>query len=138
MRVVIKPNKGFGKIKAEISKDLYSEILSISEKFGVSPEEIIILALKGNFKKPENVDLEKLEKEVQNLEKKVWELEKRYAPLKFKAYNLFEENKLLAIELSGLIAENVQLRRFLRKKVEVNKELRKIVNYYLGLGADDE
>lgn len=53
-------------------------------------------------------------------------------PLKFKAYGLSEDNKLLAIELSGLLAENVQLKRFLGRRIEDTSELRKLIHYYIG------
>ncbi|ASJ16799.1 hypothetical protein A3L04_06770 [Thermococcus chitonophagus] len=130
MRIIIKPDKGFGKIVLEIDEDLASRITEISRKFNISVEDVIVRALSGNFRQPRR-NLGNLEKEVKELEKKVWELEKEYAPLRFKAYGVSEDNKLLAIELIGLMAENAQLRRFLRMKIERNEELRNIVRYYL-------
>ncbi|AEC52271.1 hypothetical protein PNA2_1356 [Pyrococcus sp. NA2] len=132
MRIIIKPDKGFGRIKVELGKDVTREILRISEEFGIPIEEVIKLAILGEFKEPSS-NVDELEREVKELERKVWMLEKEFAPLKFKAYNLTQENKLLAIELSGLLAENVQLKRFLKRKVEYNKELRKIISYYMGI-----
>jgi regulator of replication initiation timing len=99
-------------------------------RYGISPERVIEIALKGEFKEPKG-NLEELEEKVIELEERTWELEKEYAPLRFKAYGLSEDNKILAIELSGLIAENSQLKRFLRMKPERNVELRKLISYYL-------
>ncbi|ASJ13702.1 hypothetical protein [Thermococcus radiotolerans] len=130
MKLIIKPNKGFGKIEVEINEELWGEIERLGERYGVSPERIIKIALTGEFKEPTG-DLEGLEEKVRELEERTWELEKEYAPLRFKAYGLSEDNKILAIELSGLLAENGGLKRFLRMKPERNVELRKLISYYL-------
>ncbi len=130
MKLIIKPNKGFGKIEVEIDEELWGEIERLGEKYGVSPERVIEIALTGESKEPTG-DLEVLEEKVRELEEKTWELEKEYAPLRFKAYGLSEDNKILAIELSGLLAENSGLKRFLRMKPERNLELRKLISYYL-------
>ncbi|AJC72376.1 hypothetical protein X802_09630 [Thermococcus guaymasensis DSM 11113] len=130
MKIVIKPEKGLGKIEVEISAEIWSEIVRLSERYGVPPGRVITLALTGEFKESKG-ELEKLEETAKELEGKVWELEKEYAPLRFKAYGLSEDNKLLAIELSGLMAENNGLRRFLRQPINRNPELRKLISYYL-------
>lgn len=130
MKIVINPEKGLGKIEVEISAEIWSEIVRLSERYGVPPKRVITLALTGEFKEPKG-DLEKLEGKAKELEGKVWELEKEYAPLRFKAYGVSEDNKLLAIELSGLMAENNGLRRFLRQPLNRNSELRKLISYYL-------
>ncbi|ASI98967.1 hypothetical protein [Thermococcus celer] len=130
MRLVIKPNKGLGKIEVELSGETWAEVERLSERYGVPPERIIEIALVGEFKKPGG-DLEELEGKAGELEKKTWELEREYAPLRFRAYGLSEDNKVLAIELSGLLAENSQLRRFLGLKPERNAGLRKLISYYL-------
>ena len=130
MKIVIKPEKGLGKIEVEISEEVWSEIARLAERYGVPPERVITLALTGEFKESKG-DLEKLEETAKELEGKVWELEKEYAPLRFKAYGVSEDNKLLAIELSGLMAENNGLRRFLRQPINRNPELRKLISYYL-------
>ncbi len=130
MKLTIKPEKGFRKIDAELDEELADEISRLSERYGVPVERIIEAALTGEFREPTG-DIEGLEKKVKELEKKAWVLEREYAPLRFKAYGLSEDNKVLAIELSGLIAENSQLKRFLRLKPERNLELRKLISYYL-------
>ncbi|AEK73953.1 hypothetical protein GQS_10300 [Thermococcus sp. 4557] len=130
MKLIIRPNKGFGKIEVGINEELWGEIERLGERYGVSPERVIEIALKGEFKEPKG-DLEELEEKARVLEERTWDLEKEYAPLRFKAYGLSEDNKILAIELSGLIAENSQLKRFLRMKPERNVELRKLISYYL-------
>jgi len=130
MKLIIKPNRGFGKIEVEIDEELGGEIEHLSERYGVSVERVIEIALTREFREPKG-NLEELEEKVRELEEKTWELEKEYAPLRFKAYGLSEDNKILVIELSGLIAENSQLKRFLRMKPERNVELRKLISYYL-------
>ncbi len=130
MKLIIKPNKGFGKIEVEISEELWEEIERLSERYGVPVERIIKIALTGEFREPRG-NLEELERKAKELEEKTWELEREYAPLRFKAYGLSEDNKILAIELSGLVAENSQLKRFLGLKPERNPELRKLISYYL-------
>jgi len=130
VKLVIKPEKGFGKIEVEIGGELWSKIERLSERYGVPPERIIEIAISEEFKEPQG-NLEKLEREVKELEEKVWKLEREYAPLKFKAYGVSEDNKLLAIALLGLIAENSQLRRFSGMKPNVNRDLRRLISYYL-------
>ncbi|ASA77853.1 hypothetical protein [Thermococcus sp. 5-4] len=130
MKLIIKPKKGFGKIEVEINEELWGEIERLSERYGVPAERVIEIALTGEFREPKG-NLEELEENVRELEERTWELEKEYAPLRFKAYGLSEDNKVLAIELSGLLAENGGLKRFLRMKPERNVELRKLISYYL-------
>lgn len=130
MKLVIKPEKGLGKIEVELSAEIWGEIERLSESYGVPPEKIIEVALTGEFREPKG-DLEELERKVKELEEKVWELEKEYAPLRFKAYGLSEDNKILAIELTGLMAENNQLRRFLKLPLRRDPELRKLISYYM-------
>jgi len=130
MKIKIKPEKGFGKIEVEISEELWKAIERISEKYNKPPEKILQIIFRGEFKEPSE-EYNSLKEEINVLEKKVWELEKRWAPLRYKAYGLSEDNKILAIELSGLMAENFQLKRFLRKKVKPDFELRKLISYYI-------
>ncbi len=54
MRLVIKPNKGLGKIEVELSGgETWAEVERLSERYGVPPERIIEIALVGGeFKKP--------------------------------------------------------------------------------------
>ncbi len=130
MKLIIKPEKGFGRIEIELDPKLAGEINRLNERYGVPVERVIEIALTGEFKEPPR-DLDELEEKARELEKRVWELEGEYAPLRFKAYGLSEDNKVLAIELSGLVAENNQLRRFLRLKLERDLELRKLISYYL-------
>ena len=130
MKLKIKPDRGFGKIEVKLDENLWKEIEELAELYGVSPKRVVEIALTGNFKEPkENVD--KLEEKVKELEREAWKLEMEYAPLRYKAYGLSEDNKVLAIELTGLMAENNQLRRFLRLPLNRKAELRKLISYYL-------
>lgn len=130
MLLIIKPDKGFGKVEVEIPDELYSRVLELSEAYGVPPKRVFEIILTGEFKNPKR-DLKRLENKIRKLQRKTAELEKVWAPLRYKAYGVSEDNKILAIELSGLLAENIQLRRFLRKKVERNIELRRLIEYYI-------
>ncbi len=130
MKLTIKPNKSFGKIEVKLDEELVEEINRLSEEYGVPVEKVVEIALTGEFREPTG-ELEELEARVRELEEKTWELEKEYAPLRFRAYGLSEDNKILAIELSGLLAENNQLRRFLGMKPERKVELRKLISYYM-------
>ena len=130
MRLKIKPERGLGKIEVEIDEDLWRRIRGLGERYGVSEGHILRIILTGEFRIPEG-NVGELENEVKELEKKVYELEKKWAPLRYKAYGISEDNKILAIKLSGLLAENTQLKRFLRKKAKPNFELRRLIEYYL-------
>ncbi|AIF69336.1 hypothetical protein PAP_04625 [Palaeococcus pacificus DY20341] len=130
MRLVIKPDKGWGKIRIEIPDEVWKKIEKLSEEYGVPAENIIEIILFGEFKEPQG-ELETLEREIEKLKLKAAELEKEWAPLRYKAYGVSEDNKILAIELNGLLAENIQLKRFLRKKTQQDWELRRKIEYYL-------
>ncbi|MEO2152149.1 MAG: hypothetical protein ABGW50_05780, partial [Thermococcus sp.] len=114
----------------EIDGALWAKVEKLAERYGVPPEGVVEIALIWEFRESKG-ELEELERKAEELEKRVWKLEKEYAPLRYKAYGLSEDNKILAIELSGLIAENNQLRRFLRLPLNRNIELRKLISYYL-------
>jgi len=126
MKLTIKPDRGFGKVEVELS----AEVEELAERYGVPLERVIEMALTGEFRESKG-ELEELERKVEELARKVWKLEKEYAPLRYKAYGLSEDNKILAIELSGLMAENNRLRRFLKLPPNRNLELRKLISYYL-------
>jgi len=130
MKLKIRPENGLGKIEVELDDALWKKIEELAERYGVSPERIIEIALTGEFKEPEE-ELEELEERAKELEREVWRVEMEYAPLRYKAYGLSEDNKVLAIELSGLMAENNQLRRFLRLPLNRKAKLRKLISYYL-------
>lgn len=130
MKLTIKPEKGFGRIEVELNEGLWGKIEELSEYYGVPVERVVEIALTGEFKEPEG-ESEELEEKAKELEREVWRLEMEYAPLRYKAYCVSEDNKVLAIEVSGLIAENTQLRRFLKLPLNRNTELRKLISYYL-------
>ncbi|WP_175059205.1 hypothetical protein [Thermococcus sp. 2319x1] len=130
MRVIIKPKRGLGRIEVELPSKLAERIKRLSERYNVGEGRILEIVLSGSFKEPEE-DVERLENEVRELEKKVGKLEREWAPLRYKAYGVSEDNKILAIELNALLAENSQLKRFLRKKVERDPELRGLIQYYI-------
>ncbi|MCD6559026.1 hypothetical protein DRN43_02955 [Thermococci archaeon] len=129
MLLRIKPEKGLGKIEVKIPEDIEEEMRKIGERYGVSMERIIEMIISGEFKEPES--FEDVEEEIKDLKSKAAELERRWAPLRYRAYGLSEDNKILAIKLSGMLAENIQLKRFLRKKIKQDWELRKKIEYYL-------
>ncbi|MBP1910998.1 hypothetical protein [Thermococcus stetteri] len=130
MKLIIKPEKGLGKVKVKLSDEIRSEIERLSERYGVSPERVIEIALTGEFRESSG-ELEELEVKVRELEESVWKMESEYAPLRFKAYGLSEDNRILAREVSSLIAENNQLRRFLKLPLRRDPELRKLISYYM-------
>lgn len=130
MKLIIRPKKGLGKIEVELPDKLVEEINRLSERYAVDEKRVLEIIISKSFREPKG-NVEVLENEVRELEKKVAKLEKEWAPLRYKAYGVSEDNKILAIELNALLAENSQLKRFLRKKVERNLELRKLIQYYL-------
>ena len=130
MKLKIKPERGFGKIEVEIDDELWEAVEMLGERYGAPPEEVLRIILMKEFREPGG-NREALREEIRALEKKVWELEKKWAPLRYKAYGVSEDNKILAIELSGLMAENIQLKRFLRKKTKPDFKLRKLIEYYI-------
>ncbi len=68
---------------------------------------------------------------MEELRKKLLELSKQEASLNFKMYELFEENRVLAIKLAGYIAEN----RLLGGSWD-SEEVRDVMDRYLIGKAD--
>ncbi len=61
MKLIIKPEKGLGKIEVELSEEVWGgEIKRLSERYGVPPERVIEITLTSEFRKPRGGDLEEL------------------------------------------------------------------------------
>jgi predicted transcriptional regulator len=52
MRLIIRPEKGFGKIEVELDESLWKKIEELAERYGVSPERVVEIALTGEFREP--------------------------------------------------------------------------------------
>jgi len=92
-------------------------------------EALKIILFREFLNENTNMDVEKLREEVRTLEEKLYEIEGRWSPLKFASYGIAMDNQNLAIQLSGLVAENKRLRKMLGKKKNY-REIEKLIHCY--------
>ena len=116
----------------KINKDTQTLIRRISEEYKLSEDEIIRMSI-NNEKVPQSGDAKKIEslkKEIDELNKRMFILEGEWSAMRYKAHTLANDNKMLAVVLTGLLSQNKTLRRQLGLKIEYN-ELRELIDYYL-------
>ena len=120
------------KRKFIIKEETQTLIKRISEEYKLSENEIIEMAM--NNENPQRSgdggNIETLKKEIDELEKRMFILEGEWSAIRYKAHTLANDNKMLAVVLTGLLSQNKTLRRQLGLKIEYD-ELRKLVEYYL-------
>ncbi|AHF79940.1 hypothetical protein [Thermococcus paralvinellae] len=132
MKIVVKPEVGWRKVVFQIDDETFEKIKKIAEKHGFRLDEALKIILLGEFlNENTNMDVKKLREEVRKLEEKLYEIEGKWSPLKFASYGIAMDNQNLAIQLSGLVAENKRLRKMLGKKEKDYREIEKLIHCYL-------
>ncbi len=143
MKVVVRPEHGWGRVTFEVDDEKWVKLKGIAEKYKFRLDEVLRIILKGEIKKQNRTtpqsqtrgnveDMEELEKEIEDMEKRLYELEGKWSPLKFKAYYIALDNQNLAIQLSGMIAENKRLRKQLGLEEKDFSKLEGLMHYYMG------
>ncbi len=136
MEVVIRPESGWGKVTLKIRDDNWRKLKELAEIYRFRIDEIIRLIIDGEISGEEEEgrkeDIEKLEKEIEEMERRLYDLEGKWSPLKFKAYYVALDNQNLAIQLSGMIAENRRLRKQLGLPEKDFSKLEALMHYYMG------
>lgn len=70
--------------------------------------------------------------ELNNIKDQTFKLESKIAGLKFEYFSTLKDNQILAINLSGLLGENDQLKRkHGRAQIDENTELHELINRWL-------
>ncbi|ASJ16957.1 hypothetical protein A3L04_07655 [Thermococcus chitonophagus] len=123
MKVVFKASRW-----NKVSIDVPEKALKMIEKSDFELIEVIKAICNGELENEFlNDNFEKIEK----LEKELFELEGRWSSIRFKAYQLALDNKNLAIQLSGMIAENARLRKMLGLEEGDYREAKELIKRYL-------
>ncbi|AAL81540.1 hypothetical protein PFDSM3638_07095 [Pyrococcus furiosus DSM 3638] len=136
MKVVFKKSR-FAKITIEIS----DFVINISNELDFSLEKVLReIFIKGNIEFEEHTEKEikELEKKVEILEKRLYEVEGKWSSLKFKLFQISSDNRNLAIQVSGLMAENKRLREILNLPKRDFRKVEDIVKYYLNIKIEKE
>ncbi|ASJ11243.1 hypothetical protein A3L12_08025 [Thermococcus sp. P6] len=132
MRIIVRPKRGWRKVVFNIDDGTFRRIELIGHKYGFRVDEIIRILIKGEFlTKREEHDVEMLMEEIKRLERELYEIEGSWAPLKFSSFEIAKDNQNLAIQLSGLIAENKRLRRMLNKGERDYSDIEELIRYYM-------
>jgi len=134
MKVVVRSDSKWKKVVFNVPDDVFNEIEKNAEEYGFRMDEVLKIILidgyvEGDVKKEE---LKELEEEIKTLEKLLYQLEGKWSPLKFKTYYIALDNQNLAIQLSGMLAENKRLRKQLGLPLVNRKELEELIHYYMG------
>ncbi len=120
------------KRKFTIKEEIQALIERISREYGLSEDELIRMSLeKEKIKSSGDANkIQALREEVDKLKKRMFILEGQWSSIKYRAHTLANDNKMLAVVLTGLLSQNKTLRRQLGLKREYD-ELRELVEYYL-------
>ncbi len=135
MKIKVRPKKGRRGITFKIPDDTFEKIGELCDRYGFRVEEAIrIILLHGYLEDDPRANeetFERLREEISQLKKELYELEGKWSPLKFKTYYIAIDNQNLAIQLSGMIAENKRLRERLGLPKRDYSEVEEKIRYYL-------
>jgi len=134
MKVVVRGPSRWKKVTFKVPDDVFERIKTLADEYGFRLEEVLRIILIDGFTE-ESVnkeELKKVEEEIKGLERQLYELEGKWSPMKFKTYYVALDNQNLAIQLSGMLAENKRLRKQLGLPEVDREELEKLIHYYMG------
>ncbi|MCD6524171.1 MAG: hypothetical protein J7K48_04140 [Thermococcus sp.] len=135
MKIKVRPKRSRRGITFKIPDDTFEKIGELCDRYGFRVEEAIrIILLHGYLEDDPRTNeetFERLREEISQLKKELYELEGKWSPLKFKTYYIAIDNQNLAIQLSGMIAENKRLRERLGLPKRDYGEVEEKIRYYL-------
>jgi len=135
MKIKVRPKRSRRGITFKIPDDTFEKIGELCDRYGFRVEEAIrIILLHGYLEDDPRANeetFERLREEISQLKKELYELEGKWSPLKFKTYYIAIDNQNLAIQLSGMIAENKRLRERLGLPKRDYGEVEEKIRYYL-------
>jgi len=137
VKIVVRPERGWGKVTLNVTDDSWRKLCELAERYKFRLDELILLVINGEIDGSEppgesGTDIKELEDEIEEMEKRLYEIEGKWSPLKFKAYYIALDNQNLAIQLSGMIAENRRLRKQLKLKQRDFSDIEELMHYYMG------
>lgn len=136
MKIVVRPERGWGRVTFKVPDETFEEIKRLAEEYGFRLDEVLRIILLHGYTEGAEGDIEALDGKIAELERKLYRLEGDWSPLRFRAYYLAMDNQNLAIQLSGMLAENRRLRERLGLPFERNPEVEEKIHYYLSFEED--
>ena len=139
MKVVVRARGSWRKVTFKIPGEVWGRIEDICREHGFRVEEALRIILLDGYiegKRPSAEEIKAVEERIRTLEKELYELEGRWSPLRFKMYYSALDNQNLAIQLSGMIAENKRLRKTLGLPPRDYGEVEEKIHYYLNFGKE--
>ncbi len=136
MKIVVRPERGWGKVTFNVPDETFEGIKRLAEEYRFRLDEVLRIILLHGYTEGAEGDIGALEEEVEELERKLYRIEGDWSPLKFRAYYIAMDNQNLAIQLSGMLAENKRLRKQLGLPFERNPEVEEKIHYYLSFEKD--
>ncbi len=131
MKIVVRPERGWGKVTFDVPDETFEKIKRLAEEYKFRMDEVLRIILLHGYTEGAEGDIEALEREIEDLERKLYRIEGEWSPLKFRAYYIAMDNQNLAIQLSGMMAENKRLRKQLGLPNRENPEVEEKIHYYL-------
>ncbi len=138
MKITVRPEKGWGRATFKIPDEVFEDIKALCARYKFRIDEALrIILVHGYIEKSPQVsegEFASLERQIEALKGRLYELEGKWSPLKFRTYYLAMDNQNLAIQLSGMLAENRRLRERLGLPPQEHPEVEEKIHYYLNFG----
>jgi len=134
MKVVVRARGSWRKVTFKVPDEVWERIEEVCKKHGFRVDEALRIILLDGYidgQTPDDDEIERIKKRIDELEKELYELEGKWSPLRFKMYYSALDNQNLAIQLSGMIAENKRLRKMLGLPQRDFSKAEELIRYYM-------
>ncbi|WP_297534813.1 hypothetical protein [Thermococcus sp.] len=134
MKVVVRARGSWRKVTFKVPDEVWERIKEVCKKHGFRVDEALRIILLDGYidgQTPDDDEIERIKKRIDELEKELYELEGKWSPLRFKMYYSALDNQNLAIQLSGMIAENKRLRKMLGLPQRDFSKAEELIRYYM-------
>jgi len=140
MKVVVRARGSWRKVSFKVPDEVWERIEELCRRHGFRTEEALRIILLDGYLDgpvPSEAELEELKKRIDELEEELYALEGRWSPLRFKMYYSALDNQNLAIQVSGMIAENRRLRKMLGLPQRDFSRAEELIRYYMSSAFSD-
>jgi len=134
MRITVRGKGRWRKVTFRVPDEVWERIEKTCRENGFRIDEALRIILLDGYidgEGPGDEDIKAVEEHIRALEKELYELEGKWSPLKFRAYYSALDNQNLAIQVSGMIAENKRLRKMLGLAEEDFSRVEELIRYYM-------
>ena len=141
MKIVVRARGSWRKVVFKIPDEVWERIEETCREHGFRIDEALRIILLDGYidgEKPSEEDIKAVEERIKALEKELYELEGKWSPLRFKMYYSALDNQNLAIQVSGMIAENKRLRKILGLPERDFSKAEELIRYYMSSAFGDK